>query len=148
MLTASSATASKGPVRAVQTQSVVYDVEFALVVAQAEPVRVSSHLRYDVDDPYAVCVSFEAGSSEHIDWTFARELLQDGLQQASGEGDVKVWTHGPHACFALCSPSGRAVLEASADSIRSFLDRTYALVPVGTESAFVDVDGELSQLLG
>jgi hypothetical protein len=134
-------------VRDLQTHSVVSDLEFALVVAMADPVRVSAHLRYDVDDPYAVCVSFEAGSSEHIDWTFARELLESGLSQASGEGDVKVWSHGAFACLALCSPSGRAVLETAASAIRDFLAQTYELVPAGTETDFVDVDRELSQLL-
>jgi hypothetical protein len=134
-------------VRDVQTNSVVSDLEFALVVAMAEPVRVSAHLRYDVDDPYAVCVSFEAGSAEHIDWTFARDLLESGLSQASGEGDVKVWAHGAYACLALCSPSGRAVLETPATAVREFLSQTYELVPLGHESDFVDVDRELGQLL-
>jgi hypothetical protein len=131
----------------VQTQSVVSDLEFSLVVSMAEPVRVSAHLRYDVYDPYAVCVSFDAGTAEHIDWTFARDLLHSGLAQPSGEGDVKVWTHDGQVCLALCSPSGRAVLETPSRAVADFLARTDELIPRGTETDFVDLDRELSELL-
>jgi hypothetical protein len=131
----------------VQTQSVVSDLEFSLVVAMAEPVRVSAHLRYELDDPYAVCVSFDAGAAEHINWTFARDLLYSGLSQPTGEGDVKVWTHRGQVCLALCSPSGRAVLETPTHAVADFLLRTRDLVPRGRESDFVDIDAELDQLL-
>ena len=37
-----------------QTDSVVSEMEFALVVADAEPIKVGAHLRYDAHDPFAV----------------------------------------------------------------------------------------------
>ena len=72
----------------------VADLEFTLVLAGAEPVTVAAQLSYDRSDPYAVCVSFNAGGSECIQWTFARELLDRGLWQSTGDGDVRVWPRG------------------------------------------------------
>jgi len=131
----------------VQTDSVVSEMEFALVVADAEPIKVGAHLRYDAQDPFAVCVSFDAGSSERIEWTFARDLLDQGLWQAAGEGDVKIWPRGGAVFLALCSPSGRAVLETPRPAVADFVERTQRLVPAGKESEFVDLDRELNALL-
>lgn len=47
----------------------------------------------------------------------------------------------------LCSPFGEAHFEAPTEAIANFLDRTYAIVPMGRESAVIDIDGELSSLL-
>lgn len=131
----------------VQTDSVVSEMEFALVVADSEPIKVGAHLRYDVQDPFAVCVSFDAGSADRIEWTFARDLLDQGLWQATGEGDVKIWPRGGAVFLALCSPSGRAVLETPRPAVADFIERTRRLVPVGKESQFVDLDRELNALL-
>jgi Streptomyces sporulation and cell division protein, SsgA len=131
----------------VQTDTVVAELEFALVVADTDPVRVSAYLRYDVHDPFAVCVSFDAGPAERIEWTFARELLDAGLWQASGEGDVRIWPKGTSVMVALCSPSGRAILETPRQPVADFVARTLRLVPIGHEAAFVDLDRELIALL-
>ncbi|MGH8888748.1 MAG: SsgA family sporulation/cell division regulator [Acidothermaceae bacterium] len=130
-----------------QTDNVVSELEFALVVAGADPIKVSAHLRYDVRDPFAVCVSFDAGAADRIEWTFARELLDQGLWQASGDGDVKVWPRGNSVVVALCSPSGRAVLETPRQPVADFVARTQRLVPSGQEAAFIDLDRELTALL-
>ena len=47
----------------------------------------------------------------------------------------------------LRSPFGEAHFEAPIEAIASFLDRTYGIVPMGRESAVIDIDGELSSLL-
>jgi len=131
----------------VQSGNVVSELEFGLVVADTEPVKVGAYLRYDAADPYAVCVSFEAGGDERIEWTFARELLDQGLWEETGDGDVKVWPRGGSVFLALCSPSGRAVLETPRAAIADFVGRTRRMVPVGKESDFIDVDAELAALL-
>ena len=131
----------------VQTDSVVSELEFALVVADADPIKVSANLRYDVRDPYAVCISFDAGTADRIEWTFARELLDQGLWQPTGDGDVKIWPRGNSVVVALCSPSGRAVLETPRAPVADFVARIQRLVPSGQESAFVDIDRELAALL-
>jgi hypothetical protein len=48
---------------------------------------LAAQLRYDVDDPYAVTMVFASDEVE-VRWTFGRDLLLDGLDQPSGEGDV------------------------------------------------------------
>ena len=131
----------------VQADNVVCDMEFALVVADADPIKVGAQLRYDTRDPFAVCVSFDAGASERIEWTFARDLLDQGLWQATGDGDVKIWPRGGSVFLALCSPSGRAVLETPRGAVADFVARTQRLVPVGKESNFVNLDRELNALL-
>lgn len=131
----------------VQTDNVVSELEFALVVAGAEPIKVGAHLRYDVRDPFAVCVSFDAGGSERIEWTFARDLLDQGLWQPTGDGDVRVWPRAGSVFLALCSPSGRAVLETPRPAVADFVGRTQRLVPPGREDDFVDLDRELESLL-
>ena len=47
----------------------------------------------------------------------------------------------------MTSPFGHAQFEASAAGIEAFLAQTYELVPVGQESAYLDFDAELAQLL-
>ncbi|MDQ1485904.1 MAG: hypothetical protein QOJ62_1597 [Actinomycetota bacterium] len=131
----------------VQTDNVVSELEFSLVIADAQPIRVGAHLRYDARDPFAVCVSFDAGGTERIEWTFSRELLDEGLWQSVGEGDVKVWPRGGAVFLALCSPSGRAVLETPRPAVADFMARTQRLVPAGRESDFVDLDREVDALL-
>jgi hypothetical protein len=131
----------------VQTDNVVSNLEFALVLADAEPIRVAAHLRYDTRDPFAVCVSFDAGGTERIEWTFARELLDQGLWQSTGDGDVRVWPRGGAVFLALCSPSGKAILETPRPAVADFVARTQRLVPVGRESEFINLDRELDGLL-
>ncbi len=69
-----------------QPECVVCETDFALVVAGGEPVHVGALLRYASSDPFAVCISFDAGNSERIEWTFARELLAEGLAHRRRQG--------------------------------------------------------------
>ena len=127
-----------------------------LVMPGASALPVRATLRYDVADPYAVAVGFHTGSadpdeSDVVEWTFARQLLTDGVAAPAGEGDVQVWpstsSGQPVVCLSLSSPSGRALFEVPLSDLVDFLGRTYAAVPTGQESAYVDVDSELALLL-
>ena len=125
-----------------------------LVVPGAASLPVLADLDYDTADPYAVQVSFHTGapsSGEVVQWTFARQLLSDGIAGPAGEGDVQVWpstTAGASVvCLSLSSPSGRALFEVPLTELAEFLGRTYAAVPTGSESDHVDVDAELALLL-
>ena len=129
-----------------------------LIVPDAEALDVHASLRYSSEDPYAVQVTFRAGGprgEESVEWTFARQLLTDGVTQPAGEGDVRVWpaeaneeAAAPIVCLALTSPSGRALFEVPLAELVEFLTRTYAQVPTGSESDYIDVDSELVDLLG
>ena len=132
-------------------QFVTAELALRLVVPDGSPVPVTASIRYDAIDPYAVTVTFFTGAAEPVRWTFARQLLTDGVEHSVGEGDVRVWpaqTDGrPAVYIALSSPSGRALFEAHLGDVVDFLSRSYLAVPTGSESDFVDVEAELSVLL-
>lgn len=131
------------------------ELQLRLVVPGAASLPVRADLDYDVTDPYAVSVAFHTGSGptggDVVQWTFARQLLSDGVSAPAGEGDVQVWpsTSGGASvvCLSLSSPSGRALFEVPLGSLVEFLGRTYQAVPTGGESDHVDVDAELALLL-
>ena len=135
--------------------SVSSELQLRLVVPGAASLPVRADLAYDVTDPYAVQVAFHTGSGasgdDVVQWTFARQLLSDGVSVPAGEGDVQVWpsTGGGASvvCLSLSSPSGRALFEVPLTDLVEFLSRTYEAVPTGSESQHVDVDAELALLL-
>lgn len=126
-------------------------LDLRLVVPGSSSLPVVADLSYEAGDPYAVHVAFHTGATEVVEWVFARQLLTDGVTRPVGEGDVQVWpSHSggrPVICLALSSPSGRALFEAPLADLVEFLTKTYAAVPTGSESDYVDLDAELSLLL-
>jgi hypothetical protein len=134
--------------------SVNSELQLRLVVPGAASLPVRAVLEYDLTDPYAVAVCFHTGSGtggEVVQWTFARQLLSDGVSAPAGEGDVQVWPSAsggvPVVCLSLSSPSGRALFEVPLGDLVEFLGRSYRAVPLGAESQHVDVDAELALLL-
>lgn len=122
------------------------------LVAPRAGVLVEASLRYDRDDPYAVYLSFPTvPGCQPIEWLFARSLVSDGLAAPVGYGDVRIWPSredlGGPVYIELCSPSGRALLEAPRPVLVDFVDRCHALVPPGAEAGFLDIDAELDLLL-
>ena len=140
-----------------------------LVGAEQRIVPLVASLYYSGGDPYAIRMAFHVGPEDPVEWIFARELFADGMTTPEGDGDVQVWpsvaesedadkdagddaggtARGPLSVLniKLCSPFGEAHFEAPIEAIASFLDHTYAIVPMGRESAVIDIDGELSSLL-
>ena len=132
------------------------ELQLGLVVPGATSLPVRAGLSYDATDPYAVTVAFHTGSAKEdggdvVQWTFARQLLTDGVTAPVGQGDVQVWpstTGGePVVCLSLSSPSGKALFEVPLPELVEFLTLTYEAVPTGAESDHVDVDAELALLL-
>ncbi|MFJ5925313.1 SsgA family sporulation/cell division regulator [Kitasatospora sp. NPDC092948] len=114
--------------------------------------EVRTRFRYDAAAPYEVRLTFHADRPDEADWVFSRELLRDGLDSLSGQGDVKLWPthcpcHGLTLHVALESPYGSALLEASRPQVKAWLDRTYRLVPDGQEVELLPSDEELARLL-
>lgn len=132
-------------------ETVTAEIELRLVVPGNPSLPVAADVRYDVADPYAVRVAFHTGGADLVEWTFARQLLTDGVTRPVGEGDVQVWPASnqarPCVNLALSSPSGRALFEVPLANLVEFLSRTYNAVPTGAESEHVDVDAELALLL-
>ncbi len=137
-----------------RSTSVLSELALRLVVADGTALKVAASLRYDTSDPYAVHVTFHTGGTgddTQVIWTFARELIVDGMDTAAGMGDVRVWpvsgADGAAVALALCSPSGEALFEVPRQALADFLRRTCAEVPVGYEDRHVDIDAELLALL-
>jgi hypothetical protein len=133
--------------------SVTTEMELRLVVADGPDRAVHAELSYQPNDPYAIRIGFHTGTDDVVEWTFARSLLTDGVTHPVGDGDVQVWPATGEAGLqqvrlSLSSPSGMALFEAPLAELVQFLTKTYALVPTGCESNFVDVGAELASLLG
>jgi hypothetical protein len=133
--------------------SVSTELELRLVVPGGPSLPVLAGLRYEADDPWAVCVAFRTGIEDDatVEWMFARQLLTDGVRTTVGEGDVRVWpsaSDGERVVnLAMASPSGSALFEIDRDALVEFLQQTYLAVPTGWEHDAVDLDAELALLL-
>jgi hypothetical protein len=122
-------------------------IDFGLRTHSTTTATVRTDLSYDTHDPYAVAADFHTGRGP-VHWIFARSLLADGLIGAAGLGDLRITpaTDPTLVIFELTSPGGTATLEASAQELATFLDRTYDHVPPSQEHAWFDFDHELSKL--
>ena len=127
------------------------ELELKLVLSPENSIPVPARLTYRTDDPYAVHITFHVGSDQPVDWTFARELLVEGLFRPCGHGDVRVWPTkmGGRSVvlMALSSPDGDALLEAPAAAVSGWLERTLRVVGPGTESEHLGFDDGLADLL-
>ncbi|MFD5102424.1 SsgA family sporulation/cell division regulator [Streptomyces albidochromogenes] len=127
------------------------ELELNLVLSPERSIPVPARLTYRTDDPYAVHITFHVGSDAPVGWTFARELLVEGVFRPCGHGDVRIWPTKIDArsvvCVALTSPDGDALLEASSPVVSAWLERTLLAVPPGTESGRLGMDEALARLL-
>ncbi|MFC5722787.1 SsgA family sporulation/cell division regulator [Streptomyces gamaensis] len=127
------------------------ELELSLVLSPDRSVPVPSRLSYRTADPYAVHIAFHVTSDVPVHWTFARDLLLDGVRRPSGHGDVRVWptlADGRSVvCMALSSPDGDALLQAPAGAVSAWLDHTQREVARGTEAERLGLDAALSALL-
>nr|WP_329078106.1 SsgA family sporulation/cell division regulator [[Kitasatospora] papulosa] len=95
--------------------------------------RILTQLVYRTKDPYAVTAVFYSGTEEELEWTFARELLDDGLHSSVGLGDVIVWP-GPEETgdtqrifIRLRPPGSTALLSLDREDALEFLEATHPL---------------------
>jgi Streptomyces sporulation and cell division protein, SsgA len=116
------------------------------------PVNVTFH--YNSDDPAAVMLHFHTQDPDPIEWLFARNILQLGLDCKTDEhADVVAWPtfneQGEAAEYnlRLSSPFGEAQFSFNVQEIANFLNTTYSMVPMGFEFERVDFDAELAELI-
>ncbi|MET9564506.1 SsgA family sporulation/cell division regulator [Streptomyces tauricus] len=133
------------------TAVVERELELKLVLSPERSIPVPALLSYRSDDPYAVHVTFHLGTDHPVSWTFARELLVEGVFRPCGHGDVRAWPTKVGGrgvvLMALSSPDGDALLEAPAAQVSAWLERTLRAVPPGTEAARLGIDDGLAELL-
>ncbi|WP_225627467.1 SsgA family sporulation/cell division regulator [Streptomyces werraensis] len=113
---------------------------------------MSAHFSYSSQDPYGIHVTFHHEERPLVTWVFGRDLLAEGSVRLSGLGDVRIWPEEgeqPRSLLLeLTSPYGYALLSLPADAMTTWLAQTYHLVPPGFEETVLNLDDELSQLLG
>jgi hypothetical protein len=138
------------------SNTVTAELGFRLVLPQKTTfVPLLASLYYAATDPYAVRIAFHVGLGKPVEWTFARDLLAKGAEEAVGLSDVKIWPEaesksgfpGRVLNLELSSPSGQALFEVPAKDMADFLQRTYRIVPEGAEASHLDVDAGLKNLL-
>ncbi|MFB7448596.1 SsgA family sporulation/cell division regulator [Streptomyces sp. NPDC056194] len=127
------------------------ELELKLVLSPERSIPVPARLAYRTDDPYAVHITFHVGTDHPVNWTFARELLVEGVFRACGHGDVRIWPTKVDGrsviLMALSSPDGDALLEAPSVQVSAWLERTLRAVPPGTESERLGIDDGLAEIL-
>ena len=130
---------------------VAAELGLRLVVPEHGGVPLTASLYYRGDDPYAIRMAFHVGTEDPVEWIFARDLLAEGLDCVAGDGDVRVWpttaAHRDVLNLELSSPFGQAHFEAPLTAITGFLLRTFEVVPAGREGEFIDIEGELNDML-
>jgi hypothetical protein len=117
-------------------------------------VPITARFYYDAADPFAVRMVFPglSGTGEDgITWEFSRALLVDGIDEPTGEGEVRIapaeatdWV----TITLLPEPGTGLALHAPRETIARFLAGTFALVPMGREAARIDWNAELDAVLG
>lgn len=115
------------------------------------PMTFMASFDYDPADPYAVWLTFHIPAGD-VRWAIGRSLLQRGLTEPAGEGDIRLWPSIDDEGRALVSmdfhsPEGRLVTAARTAELTAFLARTWAAVPAGTEGDRVDLDLLVASLL-
>jgi hypothetical protein len=127
------------------------ELEMQLVLSPERSIPVPARLAYRTDDPYAVHITFHVGSDAPVNWTFARELIVEGVFRPCGHGDVRIWPTKVDGrsviCLALSSPDGDALLETPSTAVAAWLERTLRAVPPGSEHEQLSMDDGLSALL-
>ena len=123
------------------------------LISSRSSSEVLALFSYDARDPYAVRITFgspRVDFEDAVTWLIGRELLRAGLDELTGDGDVRV---GPIAArsdvlfLQLRAPSGEALMELSRTALAAFVTGTETLVPFGAEEAAIDLDGVLAVIL-
>ncbi|MEU0369644.1 SsgA family sporulation/cell division regulator [Streptomyces sp. NPDC006283] len=133
-------------------ESVQAEVLMSFLVSEELSFRIPVELGYETWDPYAVRMTFHLPGDAPVTWAFGRELLLDGINGPSGDGDVHIAPVGPESLsdvrIRLRVGADSALFRAGAAPLVAFLDRTDKLVPIGQELSLGDCEVSLEEALG
>jgi Streptomyces sporulation and cell division protein, SsgA len=134
-----------------ETTDVVLRTAVPFLSGESAAEHLDGEFSFDPADPYAVTMKLEARSGS-VTWTFARDLLAEGVFHPAGDGDVQVWpclsnTGEAVVIVELCSPDGTALLQTPSRAVQAFVTSVFDAVPAGTESSHVSIDSLVTQLL-
>jgi hypothetical protein len=110
------------------------------------------HLSWDEDDPLAVTLTLTAQPDHPAlprgHWVVLRDFLRYGLEEPTGDGEVRIRPERDRVRFALARPGRPAGVSVPREVLRDFLDRTEQVVPTGAEHSDAAIDALLARLLG
>lgn len=119
---------------------------FAMLQESAAPML--TRWSYSCEDPYAVVLAIQTRGDRWVEWEMARDLLVAGLAGAVGIGDVRLRPELTEQWdvvhVEIRSGDGRAVLVVDRDLMQRFVDATMEMVPLGSETEMMDLDGEIA----
>jgi hypothetical protein len=119
-------------------------------VLHGQPAPVVTRWTYRADDPFAVTLAVRTRHDRWVEWLLARELVIEALEGQAGIGDIRMSPQEVQGYdiveIEIRSSDGRAVLEVDRDLLRSFVDATLEMVPVGAEADRMDLDGEIARI--
>lgn len=126
------------------------DIAMNLIVSGDKSVEIESTFDYAAHEPFSVRATFKTTEGA-VDWIFSRDLISQALREPAGDGDVSAWVEGEGEqsvfCLQLTSPHGQALMETKTELVREFLNRTFTIVPSGSESHMLNIDTLIEQLL-
>ncbi|MEV0090556.1 SsgA family sporulation/cell division regulator [Streptomyces sp. NPDC050738] len=132
--------------------SVQAEVMMSFLVSEELSFRIPVELRYEAPDPYAIRMTFHLPGDAPVTWAFGRELLLDGINAPTGDGDVHIAPTDPESLadvhIRLQVGEDSALFKAGTAPLIAFLDRTDKLVPLGQERTLGDFEGNLEEALG
>ncbi|MFJ3903650.1 SsgA family sporulation/cell division regulator [Streptomyces sp. NPDC090025] len=118
-----------------------------------ERIPVTARAMYHSSAPYEVTLEFLVHGESIGQWVFARDLLLEDSAETVGAGDVKVWTQGARegrperVHLYLDNGIDRCALVADHHHIVLWRKVVTSMVPPGSESRHMDIDGLLCRLL-
>lgn len=126
-----------------------YEVPFYLPVKlEGHPalVTVACSIIYTADEPYQIVFRFHSDNS-YNEWTFARDILIEGLECPTGEGDVKARADEQWFTMTFANTESKEIAEVwtEVDHIKEVVNTMLALVPRGKE--VLNFDEELQSLM-
>lgn len=134
------------------TTSVVHDCDAYGYSNSGAPFAVHLQLSWTAEAPFTVTLVFP-GRTETPLWVLSRELLEQGLYEPAGLGDVRCAVVGNTYTITLAGvgnrhqPATTLDLDLTRPSVADFLAETQEVVPYGAESHWIDLDSKLDQLL-
>ncbi|MFC9500852.1 SsgA family sporulation/cell division regulator [Streptomyces sp. NPDC056982] len=109
-------------------------------------------LRYSTHDPLVVGLIVSRPGHGSACWVISRDLLSAGLTGTAGIGDVTVEPVAEQSeplgvLLRVRNERGEARIHIEHQALLSYLERSHAMMPFGSEAQSRQADAELDQLL-
>jgi hypothetical protein len=120
------------------------------VSAATGDADLQAELRYDPTDPLAVTLAIGVECSEPVVWVFGRDLLAEGVERPTGQGDITIEPGveaDRHEIRITLATDCLATMTADRDTVVEFLVDSFTAVSSGSEMDSVDLDAEIASLL-